>query len=85
MRYFLAALSALVLVLPAGSASLADKHYFTVLDSTEAHADCPDTAALQVKCSTEDTWQSPPWYVHRCDDGPNSTTGSRAGVSSSTR
>ena len=68
MRYFLAALSALVLVLPAGSSSLADKHYFTVLDSTEASPDCPPDG-IQVKCSTESAWQSPPWYVHHCDDG----------------
>ena len=55
MRYFLAALSALVLVLPAGSTSLADKHYFTVVDNTEASPDCPPDG-LQVKCSTESTW-----------------------------
>ena len=69
MRYFLAVFCALVLALPAGSNTLATKHYFTVVNNTELHADCPDTAALQVKCSTETTWHSPPWYVHQCEDG----------------
>ncbi len=68
MRYFLAALSALVLVLPAGSNTLATKHYFTVVDNTEASPDCPPDG-IQVKCSTETTWQSPPWTIRQCDDG----------------
>ena len=68
MRYFLAALSALVLVLPAGSQSLADKHYFTVYNNTQPMPNCPGTG-LQVKCSTEDTWQSPGWFWHQCEEG----------------
>ena len=76
MRYFVAALSALVLVLPAGSASYTEgspqgqaaKHYFTVADNTQPMPNCPGTG-LQVKCSTEDTWQSPPWTVRQCDEG----------------
>ncbi len=74
MRYFLAALSALVLVLPASSQgeaahrALATKHFFTVRDYTGPMPNCPPDG-MQVKCSTEDTWQSPPWTVHRCDEG----------------
>ena len=75
MRYFLAALSALVLVLPAGSQTdwdsltdLASLHYFTVVDNTGPSPDCPPDG-IQVKCSAGTTWGSPPWTNHRCDDG----------------
>ncbi len=68
MRYFLAALSALVLVLPAGSTVLATKHYFTVVNNTGSMPNCPPVG-LQVKCSTETTWQSPPWTMHMCEEG----------------
>ena len=50
MRYFLAALSALVLVLPASSQgeaahrALATKHFFTVRDYTGPMPNCPRTA-----------------------------------------